>query len=149
MNQFLFRAQHDIIQKSNETEEILYVTKIDIIHVQHSNKSKSLTSNNMKPSAATLRTLHRALMRDPPANVVRTLLKAIPDAVFHRDESTRGMLPIHACAKHGKKSAEGLAMLIKAFPASVNITDDGEPCLWKSVYSKIIHDITFIVSQVN
>merc|ERR1719215_217400 len=78
----------------------------------------------MKPSAATLRTLHRALMRDPPANVVRTLLKAIPDAVFHRDESTRGMLPIHACAKHGKKSAEGLAMLIKAFPASVNITDD-------------------------
>ena len=78
----------------------------------------------MKQSSAALLTLHRALMRDPPANVVRSLIKAFPDAIYHRDGIT-GMLPIHICAKFSKKSALGLAILIRSFPNSINIPDSG------------------------
>ena len=79
---------------------------------------------NNRSSAAALFTLHRALMRDPPFNVVRSLIKAFPDSVYHRDGVT-GMLPIHICAKFAKKSALGLAILIRAFPNSVNVPDGG------------------------
>jgi len=67
-------------------------------------------------------TLHKALERDPPGTVIKTLLQAFPDAIFLKDSN--GMLPIHHSAKSGKKCALGFAIILQAFPAGIKVRDN-------------------------
>jgi len=78
-----------------------------------------------KSSTALLETVHKALRRDPPPNVIRSLLKGIPDAVFHREAGT-GMLPIHVCAMFSKKSGENIKIVLDAYSSGVNVFDNGK-----------------------
>lgn len=67
-------------------------------------------------------TLHKALERDPPGTVIKTLLQAFPDAIFLKDSN--GMLPIHHSAKSSKKCALGFAIIMQAFPAGTKVRDN-------------------------
>ena len=65
--------------------------------------------------------LHRAMVHQPPPNVVATLLQAYNAAA--KAETRRGTLPLHIGMEH-RASAETIQLLLEAFPAAAKHYDD-------------------------
>ena len=129
----LEKAQHESIKLHNLIEQREWSEVL--LRIRERPEDSTVWYSHQNESLPHFLPIHRACRRDPPIEVVYSLLQACPDGIGCRDSD--GMLPIHwaAAARAGNHSNQNdnahnnrgsidlVAHLLKGFPGSVGIKD--------------------------